>query len=390
MKNSASSNNHIEDEKLDERTDMFIRRKKTDEKINLRNISPKPNKIILNKIKERDEEEEKEKIREKKRLQHQENLRAKMNELKEKKKEEEEKKRELEKIEDEKLREQSKIENKIIKKEQEKKKNVLKEYKEKLETEKRMKEQLQEDFQKKIEKEKKKEQEGFLKKQFDKLKDQFNNQINERIEKNQKNSEKETKNNEKLILSKKRAENLLQKQKEDFSKLKQFNERIERAFESKKFKEVVAKYEKILFVVYNFYKNHKEDLIEINGFVNFASNFKFIPGIISIEQIQLIFRIITKKMNNPPFGLDFNDFLLGILRIIIIFYESSIGKKLIEIDDCSDENYINIFEKEFIKFIELMELGNDKTILIKRLNSMKNENSKVVSNKDKKNGIFYL
>jgi hypothetical protein len=309
------------------------------------------------------EKEESERIRDIRKKELDKRLTELKNEKKfeEAKKEEDKKKEDLEK--DEKMKSLAKaIEQKRIQMKQdvEKKKKEQDKIKEEKENAEKIKKVKKEKILENLKKD-------FFKKQKRKLKEQFK-EIRE-IKK-----DNFLKNQQDLItpkLPERNIQKIIEKDRDFMEFEKKLNENIEELLNRNDMKEFLTPYEEHFRLIYDFYANlgskkftfFYERAIHLNEFREFCSNFMIFGLLLSYDQINFIFKRISRRnegTSDDLFFLRYNDFLISIIYISICLKNSRRKEDRITQSDLNKVNISSI--RNLIEYMGLKLPFNKKEL----------------------------
>ena len=313
-------------------------------------------------------------------------------EAKEIKKKEEEDKKKKEEEKNEILKKKRSEKNLDLKMKRELEINKWKEKKQKEEEEQKEKEKVQ----KAKEKERLKlKREQYLQAVKENIKHSVNNKQKEKVEeeskriedkkKLEKQKEVKRKQFEQKFLKSKAMKEELNKQKEEFQKLKNKDS----------IKAIFSEYEKSLQLVFNHYckatpgkDGVAQSELSYQGFNKLCINFNIVPGLVANTEILKLFRHATKeKKESAGVSINYDDFLENILNMSLK-YQEEIGKVLTKQLSTNEEMLEGFFEylslskdpkktRDIIKDIDL----KSKNLHPRDKKKMKNELSKSISRK---------
>jgi len=150
------------------------------------------------------------------------------------------------------------------------------------------------------------------------------------------------------------------------------NRRLNEYHQSEPFKAFYSKHEKQLQQVFKFYKeNQNSEYLTFKSFMTFAAQFNIFPSLLPPEQLNLIFRSLTKEHRKALNVLSYDEFLQGLLRIAV--KSQSMLAKLYE-------RYKNKVEGEVLGAKEHEEMYNI-------INKTKKEEGQESLTKDQENQI---
>ena len=236
----------------------------------------------------------------------------------------------------------------------------------------------------------------------------------------------------------------LEKERERRNGEKKFNERLIAIQNSEPYQAVYKKNIKSLKHIFKYYKEDPAtDVLTFPGFMHFAAQLNVFPALLNPEELNLIFRSLTRDKTKAEMGLKFDEFEQSLLRIAIkakvtlnklyTQYRAQIAqqspvkqsemKRLINderrglgeqpldeeqeeilkdgvnfdenvVDREKDDIYHKIDEatpETLEALVFYMDLPADKKLLAEKLKSLRKENAKVVAPRDKKRGkvIFF-
>ena len=212
----------------------------------------------------------------------------------------------------------------------------------------------------------------FFKTKKQKLQDQFKLITNQQNELKKEREQEEKKELEKY----KRRKYHVSKEEKDYNKFeKNINNSMKQLLEKEEIKECFDKYMNHLQVIYNIYSKigynkisfNSKEVIHIDEFKQFVSNFAILGIYITSDQMSWIFKNIAKvsqKERNNEMFFDFNDFLLSICYLTIF---SKYENKTLKIPPQDIEE---TSEKNIEKFLQNLglKLPFDKVQLEKFIN----------------------
>ena len=242
---------------------------------------------------------------------------------------------------------------------------------------------------------------------------------------------------------KKKMDMVLERERERREAEKKFKEKLLTIQNSEPYQAVYKKHSKPLKHVFEYYKEDPAtEVLNFPGFMHFASQLNVFPALLNPEELNLIFRSLTRDKNKAEMGLKYDEFQQALLRIAIKAkvtlnkvhdrYASQIAqqsqveqsemKKMIDderrglgeqplneeqeqqlkervnfeenlVDRERDDIYHKIEEatpETLEALIFYLDLPADKKLLSEKLKALRKENAKFLAPRDKKRGNFLL
>lgn len=232
-------------------------------------------------------------------------------------------------------------------------------------------------------------------------------------------------------------EMLLEKERERRNVERKFNEVLVTIQNSEPFQHVFKKYGKTLKHVFDYYKEDPASkVLPFSGFMHFASQLNIFPALLNSEELNLIFRSLTREKTGEV-GLLYDEYLQSLLRITIkgkntlnkVYHkykhqiaqqtkveQHEMKKMIIDerkgqgeqyneeqeqlmketmnfaenvVDNNKDDVYGRIEEAKpetLEALIFYLDLPNDKKELAEKLKGLRKENAKILAPRDKKRG----
>ncbi|KRX04789.1 Armadillo-type fold [Pseudocohnilembus persalinus] len=288
--------------------------------------SPIMNKAMIQKIQQQEEERKKRQSQDKKYKDRQQELKKKMEQLQADKREKELKKKEEELAKKLEQEEREKRKRELEQKRHQEQKKKLKEYQEQQEKEKIRLQQEEEYRQREIEEKKKNEVQNFIKQQKEKLTEQFENQKAQKHQNEEMENKIKNQNLEKEKLRQQKIDEQINKEKLKRDQELELKQHLELIQNRPDILGVYEKYQKPLktifdhYVEYNDFKLSKgvdKQHIQMRGVVAFCQQCNIYPNIMSLDEVQNIFKIILKESDRPNQGINYQEFLQFLSRIAV-------------------------------------------------------------------------
>jgi hypothetical protein len=212
-------------------------------------------------------------------------------------------------------------------------KEEVKAYKEKLLREEKERKDRELREKETVEREKRERSKVAMRDRKKELEDKFADQIKRQKEKSEETKKRIVERMQKEDKVRKEAEATFKNDREKMIRDQQFNEKITSILNSGALKPSLMQYEPQLQYVFKHYINsiedptilqtnlqNKDNILHFRNFMNFAYQFNFVPAIVSIPEMKVMYLSCTKHLeldDGKPIGLDFKAFTEMLLRIAI-------------------------------------------------------------------------